>query len=53
VWYGYRRVHVLLDREDWCINVKKIYRIYKELSIQLRHKTPKWRALTVVDTFSR
>ena len=31
VRYGYRRVHVLLDREGWEINIKKVYRIYKEL----------------------
>ena len=43
VRYGYRRVHVLLDREGWGINVKKVYRIYKELGMQLRHKTPKRR----------
>lgn len=53
VRYGYRRVHVLLDREGWGINVKKVYRIYKELGMQLRHKTPKRRVLTVVGTFSR
>ena len=38
--YGYRRVHVLLDREGCGINVKKVYRIYRELGMQLRHKTP-------------
>ena len=43
VRYGYRRVHVLLAREGWGINVKKVYRIYKELGMQLRHKTPKRR----------
>jgi putative transposase len=43
VRYGYRRVHVLLDREGWGINVKKVYRIYKGLGMQLRHKTPKRR----------
>ena len=43
VRYGYRRVHVLLDREGWEINIKKVYRIYKELGMQLRHKTPKRR----------
>lgn len=43
VRYGYRRVHVLLAREGWGINVKKVYRTYKELAIQLRHKTPKRR----------
>lgn len=43
VRYGYRRVHVLLDREGWGINVKKVYRIYRELGMQLRHKLPKRR----------
>ena len=43
VRYGYRRVHVLLDREGWGINIKKVYRIYKVLGMQLRNKTPKRR----------
>lgn len=43
VRYGYRRVHVLLDRESWGINIKKVYRIYKDLGMQLRNKTPKRR----------
>jgi putative transposase len=43
VRYRYRRVHILLDREGPGINVKKVYRIYKELGMQLRHKTPKRR----------
>ena len=41
--YGYRRVHVLLQRDGWAINVKRVYRLYRELSLQLRHKTPKRR----------
>lgn len=45
VRYGYRRVHVLLDREGWGINVKKVYRNYKELGMQLRHKTPNRRVM--------
>jgi putative transposase len=43
VRYGYRRVHVLLCREGWRINVKKVYRIYREMGLQLRNKTPKRR----------
>ena len=43
VRYGYRRVHVLLRREGWMINVKKTRRIYNELGLQLRNKTPKRR----------
>tara|TARA_R110000851_G_scaffold255700_5_gene408240 strand:+ start:772 stop:1575 length:804 start_codon:yes stop_codon:yes gene_type:complete len=41
VRYGYRRVHVLLNREGWGVNIKKVYRIYRELGMQLRNKTPK------------
>lgn len=27
VRYGYRRVHVLLRREGWDVNAKRIYRL--------------------------
>jgi putative transposase len=43
VRYGYRRVHVVLRREGWTINVKKTQRIYKALGLQLRNKTPRRR----------
>ncbi len=43
VRYGYRRVHVLLRREGWDINMKRTHRIYNELGLQLRNKTPKRR----------
>lgn len=43
VRYGYRRVHVLLRLEGWAINQKKTRRIYSELGLQLRNKTPKRR----------
>lgn len=43
VRFGYRRVHVLLCREGWEINMKKTRRIYKELGLQLRNKHPKRR----------
>lgn len=36
-------VHGLLDREGWGINIKKVYRIYSELGMQLRNTTPKRR----------
>lgn len=36
-------VHVLLRREGWIINRKKTRRVYSELSMQLRNKTPKRR----------
>lgn len=43
VRYGYRRVHVMLRREGWPLNQKKTRRIYRELGLQLRNKTPKRR----------
>ena len=43
VRYGYRRVHVLLRREGWRVNIKKARRVYNELGLQLRNKRPKWR----------
>ncbi len=43
VRYGYRRVHVVLRREGWNVNIKKVYRIYNEMGLQLRNKTPKRR----------
>ena len=41
--FGYWRVHVMLQREGWMINHKKTRRIYRELGMQLRNKTPKRR----------
>jgi putative transposase len=43
VRYGYRRIHVLLRREGWQVNAKRIYRLYREMGLQLRNKTPKRR----------
>ena len=43
VRYGYRRIHVLLRREGWRVNAKRVYRLYRELGLQLRNKTPKRR----------
>ena len=41
--YGYRRIHALLLREGRHVNVKRVYRVYRELVLQLRHKPPKRR----------
>jgi putative transposase len=43
VRYGYRRVHVLLRREGWQVSHKRTYKLYKEMGLQLRNKTPKRR----------
>jgi putative transposase len=38
VRYGYRRVHVLLKRDGWSVNPKRIYRVYKEMNLRRVHK---------------
>ena len=42
VRYGYR-LHILLRREGWNINEKRVYRLYCEENLSLRTKTPKRR----------
>jgi len=41
VSYGYRRLHVLLQREGWEVNHKRVYRLYKEEGLTMRNKRPK------------
>ena len=36
VRYGYRRLTVLLRREGWTVNTKRIYRLYREEGLQVR-----------------
>jgi putative transposase len=43
VRYGYRWVFYILRRDGWQVNRKKVYRLYRELGLQLRNKTPKRR----------
>jgi len=35
VRYGYRRIHVLLRREGWRVNAKRVWRLYREMGLQL------------------
>jgi len=44
VRYGYRRIHVLLRREGWAINVKRVYRLYKIEGLNLCNNTRRKRA---------
>lgn len=41
--YGYRRLHVLLRREGWPVNAKRVYRLYREEGLSLRTKYRKKR----------
>lgn len=41
VRYGYRRLHVLLRREGWPVNHKRVYRLYRLDGLVIRQKTPR------------
>lgn len=45
ILYGYRRIHVVLRREGWAINVMRVYRLYKQEGLNLRGKT-KWKRIS-------
>jgi putative transposase len=38
VRYGYRRLHILLRREGWRVNHKRVYRLYREEGLGIRTK---------------
>jgi putative transposase len=41
VRYGYRHLHVLLRREGWRVNHKRVYRLYREEGLGIRMKRRK------------
>jgi putative transposase len=43
VRYGYRRLHILLRREGWRINHKRVYRLYREEGLGIQAKRRKKR----------
>lgn len=48
--YGYERITILLRREGWQVNRKRVRRIYREENLAIRAKTPKRRRAAVVRT---
>ena len=42
--FGYRRLGVLLRREGWLVNQKRVYRIYREEGLEVRTKRRRKRA---------
>ena len=43
--FGYRRLHILLKREGWEVNWKKIYRLYREEGLTVRKRGGRKRAI--------
>ncbi|WP_157933085.1 IS3 family transposase, partial [Roseovarius salinarum] len=43
--FGYRRVHVMLTRQGWQMNLKKLRRLYREEKLQVRRRGGRKRAL--------
>jgi len=43
--FGYRRLHVLLKREGYAINHKKLYRLYREEKLAVRRRGGRKRAI--------
>ena len=48
VRYGQRRIYVLLRREGWHVNIKRVARIYRAEGLSIRTKTPRRRRAVVV-----
>jgi putative transposase len=44
VRYGYKRIHILLQREGWRVNHKRVYRLYCKEGLNLRGKQNRKRA---------
>jgi putative transposase len=41
VRYGYYRIYILLRREGWFVNHKRVYRLYRQDGLSLRLKRPR------------
>jgi putative transposase len=55
VRYGYRRLHILLQREGWSVNHKRVYRLYRleGFSLRLKHRKKRPSHLRVVTPIAR
>ena len=47
VGYGYRRLHVLLQREGWNVNHKRVYRLYYQEGLGMRKRPPRRRVACI------
>jgi putative transposase len=39
--YGYRRLHAVLERRGYAVNVKRVYRLYAEQGLAVRRRRRK------------
>lgn len=39
--YGYRRLHVLVKREGWAVNHKRLFRVYQQAGLAVRRRKRK------------
>ena len=46
--FGYLRVHVMLRREGWAINKKRVYRLYRLEGLSLRMKTRRRKRISLL-----
>ena len=53
VSYGYRRIHVLLLREGWKVNHKRVYRLYRQEGLTMRTKKPRRRHVSARNRIER
>ena len=51
VGFGYRRIHIILQREGWAINHKRVYRLYCDEGLGLRKKPPRRRVSSMKREF--
>jgi putative transposase len=43
VGYGYRRLHILIEREGWHVNHKRVYRLCREEGLAMKRRPPRRR----------
>jgi putative transposase len=43
--WGYRFIHILLEREGWQVNLKRVHRLWRELKLQRRVRRRKAKKL--------
>ena len=45
--FGYLRIHIMLRRESWMVNKKRVYRLYRLEGLQLRMKVKRRKRISL------